>query len=94
MYPLVLAKFSAESPLARHSRMRSTHFASVSFVMRPSLPTNRTPRKNASLCSGYNVDGVLGVVLHDRALDLSAALRHYRRALKDATTLGDDDFPF
>ena len=53
LYPLVLAKFSAESPLARHSRMRSTHFASVSFVMRPSLPTNRTPRKNASLCSGY-----------------------------------------
>ena len=34
------------------------------------------------------------VELHDCALDLSAALRHYRRALKDATTLGDDDFPF
>jgi hypothetical protein len=32
--------------------------------------------------------------LHDRALDLSAALRQYRRALKDTTTLGDDDFPF
>jgi hypothetical protein len=30
----------------------------------------------------------------DRALDLSASLRRYRRAVANASTLRDDDFPF
>jgi hypothetical protein len=30
----------------------------------------------------------------DRAFDLSVALRRYRRALANASTLHDDDFPF
>jgi len=53
LHPLVAANSFAERPLARHSRIRSTHFASVSFVMPGSLPMNRSPRKNASLRSGY-----------------------------------------
>ena len=53
--PLLLAKSSAESPLSR-PRTRSTHFASVSFVMQGNLPPDRVPRKNAFLCSGYAKD--------------------------------------
>ena len=54
LQPLLAAKSSAESPLARHSRTRSTHFASVSIVMRDNLPPNRPSRKNASSRSGYS----------------------------------------
>ncbi|MGH7440638.1 MAG: hypothetical protein ACRENE_33520 [Polyangiaceae bacterium] len=32
--------------------------------------------------------------LIDRALDLSGAVRRYRRAITNATALRDDDFPF
>jgi hypothetical protein len=53
LYPWLFANSSAESPLARHSRMRSTHLASVSFVMHSNLVPNRTDRKTASSCSGY-----------------------------------------
>jgi len=54
LQPLLAAKSPAESPLARHSRTRSTHFASVSIVMRDNLPPNRPSRKNASSRSGYS----------------------------------------
>ncbi|HXX66106.1 MAG TPA: hypothetical protein VEK07_02935, partial [Polyangiaceae bacterium] len=40
--PLLVANSSAERPLARHSRIRSTHFASVSFVMHSQLAATST----------------------------------------------------
>src|SRR5262249_1095955 len=41
-------------PLSRHSRIRSPHRASVSFVMRVSLQPHPSARKNASSRSAYD----------------------------------------
>jgi hypothetical protein len=56
--PRLDAKSSAETPLARHSRTRSDHFASVSFVMRDmraKLAPNPAVRKNCHRSSGSAV---------------------------------------
>jgi len=53
--PRLAANSSADSPLARHSRTRSDHFASVSFVMRANFAPNPTERKNAFSRSGYKM---------------------------------------
>ena len=47
-----LANSPAVSPLARHSRTRSDHFAAVD-VMRANVRARRHPRKDGASCSGY-----------------------------------------
>jgi len=83
--------------------MRSTHLASVSFVMPGSLPPKRPPRKNAFLCSGY-ADVVLvsagrkgatdGLKLETAGLNADehgkiAVNRHYQTRASHIYAVGD-----
>jgi len=83
--------------------MRSTHLASVSFVMPGSLPPKRPPRKNAFLCSGY-ADVVLvsagrkgatdGLKLETAGLNADehgkiAVNRHYQTRASHIYAIGD-----